>query len=75
MKNANVTIINILAVSFERVSGKYWAHHAEGRFTITESEYKEMKAVIKTTGKFEIVKRGGVAYDARELAEILAVVL
>ena len=69
MEKSNIIVIN--AVSFERISGKYWAHHSAGRFTLTKAEHDEMKAEIIKSGKFEIVKRP----DARSLAEILAVAL
>lgn len=70
-----MNIITIEAVSFERVSGKHWAHHSAGRFTLTKAEHDEMKAEIIKSGKFEIVKRHGVTFDARKLAELLEVVL
>lgn len=54
MEKSIIIVIN--AVSFERLSGKYWAHHSEGRFTLTKSEHDEMKAEIIKSGKFEIVK-------------------
>lgn len=54
MEKSNTIVIKM--VSFERVSGKYWAHHNAGRFTLTKAEHDEMKSEIIKSGKFEIVK-------------------
>lgn len=67
MEKSNIIVIN--AVSFERVSGKYWAHHSAGRFTLTKAEHDEMKAEIIKSGKFEIVKPYPLVSDLAKLLE------
>ena len=69
MEKSNIIVIKM--VSFERVSGKYWAHHSAGRFTLTEAEYDEMKAEIIKSGKFEIVKPRIKIHNVAELAKLL----
>ncbi|XKX17699.1 hypothetical protein MVUOKPPV_CDS0302 [Klebsiella phage phi1_175008] len=69
MEKSNIIVIN--AVSFERVSGKFWAHHSAGRFTLTKAEHDEMKAEIIKSGKFEIIKRYRSIRNVAELAAIL----
>jgi len=69
MEKSNIIVIKM--VSFERVSGKYWAHHSAGRFTLTEVEYDEMKAEIIKSGKFEIVKPSHIIRDVADLAKLL----
>ena len=64
-----MNIITIEGVSFERVSGKYWAHHSAGRFTLTKAEHDEMKAEINKSGKFEIVKPYALISDLAKLLE------
>lgn len=64
-----MNIITIESVSFERVSGKYWAHHSAGRFTLTKAEHDEMKAEIIKSGKFEIVKPYALISDLDKFLE------
>ena len=66
-----MNIIVIEGVSFERVSGKHWAHHSAGRFTLTKAEHDEMKAEIIKSGKFKIVKPRIEIRNVSELAKLL----
>lgn len=66
-----MNIITIESVSFERVSGKYWAHHSAGRFTLTKTEHDEIKAEIIKSGKFKIIKPRIEIRNVSELAKLL----
>lgn len=70
-----MNIIVIEGVSFERVSGKYWAHHSAGRFTLTKAEHDEMKAEIIKSGKFKIVKPRIEIRNVSESAKLLETVI
>lgn len=69
MEKSNIIVIKM--VSFERVSGKYWAHHSAGRFTLTKAEHDEIKAGIIKSGKFEIIKPRIEIRNVSELAKLL----
>lgn len=62
-------IKNILAVSFERVSGAYWAHSESERMEISRSEFLVMQKGIAERGSYQINRP---AFDNRALAAILA---
>lgn len=65
------TIITVNNVSFEHVSGKYWAHHNDGRFTLTKAEHDEMKAEIIRSGKYVIMKPYIMIRNVVDLAKLL----
>lgn len=66
-----MSIITINDVSYECVSGKYWAHHSAGRFTLTKAEHDEMKAEIIRSGKYIIMKPYVMIRNVADLAKLL----